>query len=407
MPATVYHNGSEDYEERPGVSTYQRPRQPRVRPDNPLVPGGVWSERTGVPEQDDAAAAASQQGGDIARPGKVKGSHQNWGQGELGDVQVIHGKEYIRDGSWWVDKAVVDANGGDVDSMDPKVVQANRMPYAKGVMMMHKEKQLRQPGSAPTGNTYDYGTGADRGGDYNFQNPAEAMGGEGSGWAPLNSYFGNDVATFLRQLGSSDPNGGGLVNGYDTNFISNVKFGHSRPIGGGLWMNTSSGGSPDKNQWTVVVTDSTGKVVEQRQGLTPQDEARLNSPEAHAMQNHLYKTITGGQTGLPPAPGTDRAPVPDDNANRPNTNRPMTGPIYSTKPKPQMGPAQPAMDPAQPAPSLNKPVGLPAPPAQDYSKAFQLPGAGAGSSGPFVPQMPKIPSQQAQPAGMPKLRGLL
>lgn len=103
----------------------------------PGVPGQAWNP-------DNMAAAAAQQFNQQgAQPPTAtsgpKRRNPHRPSNEMGGVQTFGGKTWIRDGSWWVDKDVVDANGGNVDAMDPALVEASRIPYREGVIKMRQE----------------------------------------------------------------------------------------------------------------------------------------------------------------------------------------------------------------------------------------------------------------------------
>lgn len=322
-------NDNTDYE-NPGGGEDQVAFRPRIRMPR------VQQSRGDLPPSPDefAAQAAQMQGGAGPR-------QKHAGPGELTGVQVgPDGQEYIRDGAWFVRKDVVDANGGDIDSMDPRIVEANRIPYQRFVT---QKAAAARPNAARWRATSQ------------VANPSGA-----------NAFTGMQGYKLAQQLGVNvnaiDP--GEQAQGGDADLAWYILNGHisvvQKPDGSWGLINTGQDPNNPNSQW-----------------FDPQTGATTTGP---APGTARPATQAGGQQ-LPPPPAA-------------GTNRPApAGPIFSqqqpvvaTRPKPL--PVQQTNRPVPVQPT--KPLALPAPPMPDTTKAMKALEPPSNLSFPNAAKVPKL-----------------
>lgn len=145
--------------------------------------------------------------------------------------------------------------------------------------------------SSTFGNSGDARNEATPGG-YRYANPRAilntALGGSG-GW--------REMQQGLRSLGVSDA----VLGDTNNRFVSDVRNGHTKAYGDGMWMNNSNG--------QVTIYDNTGRVVEQRAFDPQRDNAGLSAGAGR--QDALYRSLEGavgwtpgaGSAGHPGGPG--------------------------------------------------------------------------------------------------------
>lgn len=196
----------------------------------------------------------------------------------MAQTAFFDGKEWVRDGGWWVDADVVNANGGDIETMDPAVVEANRMPYAQGLIRQTIEQRLQAQG-LPT---------------------------DGSGGGQFTQYrtqIGNDE--FQRRLGLSH-------RVQDETLADELFFGHMDELPGmpGVYFNARGDG-------TYVFKDASGQVIPPNQAL---------SAAAQQAVGQGYGTGAGLGNGAGPTNPNPTLPLPPQSPPRP---KPKDGPIFS------------------------------------------------------------------------------
>lgn len=275
-------------------------------------------------------------------------------------VGVIGGKRYYRDSENWLQADLADQyNGGSVNSDDPDTIakiRAGMIPYNEGLNRMTVDERARGGGQKPV--AAPWLTGAGGGGvpmsttgavpksviplssfssrQDAFSTPKPGPGKPGVGSAPSNDQYagirapdaflphgiqGNGWLQMRAALGDSTwahlgrlqqrigEDGSPRVTDddgqiYNTAFASGIRYGHIQPSGGGNWIDVGGNGA-DKSQWAVTVYDSTGRVLEERRGFTPQDEAALGSPGARAQRDAFFgKVLESGGVRPGPQPGT-------------------------------------------------------------------------------------------------------
>ena len=166
IPDSVRQARQDLLTQRQSGTTLAPPPDPTAPPISPATPGADPNAR--VPQAAPGSSPATP-ATPAAAPGVKAGTGapvqklwtQTDAQGNPSGVGTIGGQQYVRDGSWWVKKSIVDANPGILGmqkGQNPQLddlVEKNRMEYSQGVTTMATEMGAAQRAAKTTATGYD------------------------------------------------------------------------------------------------------------------------------------------------------------------------------------------------------------------------------------------------------------
>jgi len=276
IPDSVRQARQDLLTQRQSGTTLAPPPDPTAPPISPATPGADPNAR--VPQAAPGSSPATP-ATPAAAPGVKAGTGapvqklwtQTDAQGNPSGVGTIGGQQYVRDGSWWVKKSIVDANPGILGmqkGQNPQLddlVEKNRMEYSQGVTTMATEMGNAQRAAKTT-----------------------ATGFDSESERALRQQWANEIGVNEK----SDENQGDPVFVAKQVLVDLIKGGHVDKMPNGMFF--SYHGDTAARPWEFKNANG--------QDIAPTPELVAMASQAQQQKNSRYATGGGGGSGGAPPP---------------------------------------------------------------------------------------------------------